>query len=79
VTGSQTTEGYGMALQEQGYRGAAARDCAAEMFATEIAEALVMMAQAQGLRISVEVSGATVLAQLADGGAFSVTVAARST
>ncbi len=66
-----------MALQEQGYRGAAARDSAAEMFANEIAEALVMMAQAQGLTISVEVSGAAVLVQLANGGAFRVIVAPR--
>lgn len=68
-----------MALQEQGYGGATARDCAAEMFAQEVAEALVMMAQAQGVTITVDVSGATVLAQLADGGSFSVTVAPRST
>lgn len=66
-----------MALQEQGYGGATARDCAAEMFAQEVAEALVMMAQSQGLTISVDVCGATVLAQVAGGGSFSVTVAAR--
>ena len=67
-----------MPVHEHGYGGATARDAAAEIFATEIAEALVMMAQAQGVTISVDVSGATVLAQLAGGGAFSVTVAARS-
>jgi hypothetical protein len=64
-----------MALQEQGYGGAQARDSATEMFAQEVAEALVMMAQAQGVTVRVEVSGAAVLAQLAGGGAFSVTVA----
>jgi hypothetical protein len=68
-----------MALQEREYAGATARDAPAEMFAQEVAEALVMMAQAQGVTISVDVSGATVLAQLTSGGAFSVTVAPRST
>ncbi len=43
-----------MALHEHGYGGATARDAAAEMFAQEVAEALVMMAQAQGLTISVD-------------------------
>jgi hypothetical protein len=68
-----------MALQEQGHRGAAARDSAAEMFAQEVAEALLMMAQTQGVAVRVDVAGATVLAEVADGGSFSVTVAARST
>jgi hypothetical protein len=68
-----------MALQEQAYGGATARDSAAELFAEEVAQALIAQAQSMGLRISVEVSGATVLAQLADGGSFSVTVAPRST
>jgi hypothetical protein len=48
------------------------------MFATEIAEALVMMAQAQGLTVKVDVSGATVFATLANGGCFRVSIAARA-
>ena len=61
-----------MALQEQGYGGATARDCAAEMFAEELADAL----RAQAIRV--EVRETTVLAVLHDGGAFSVSVAARA-
>jgi hypothetical protein len=39
-----------MALQEQ-YGGATARDCAAEMCAQEVAEALVMKAQGPTVRV----------------------------
>ena len=64
-----------MALQERTYEGATARDSAAEMFAEELAQALIAQAQSMGLRISVEVRGAALLAVLHDGGAFRVTIA----
>jgi hypothetical protein len=63
-----------MPVHQQTYQGASARDAAAELFAEELAEALRAQAQSMGLRISVEVCGATVLAQLADGGAFRVSI-----
>jgi hypothetical protein len=66
-----------MAIHEQQGYGGATADSGAEMFATAIAEALLMMAQAQGVTVSVEVCGATVLAQLAGGGSFMVSVAPR--
>ena len=67
-----------MALHEHGYGGATARDAAAEMFAEELAQALIAQAQAQGLRIGVQVRGSTVLASLANGGCFRVSVSAHA-
>jgi hypothetical protein len=63
-----------MALQEQGYGGAQARDAAAELFAEELAEALRAQAQSMGLAIRVEVRETTILAVLHDGGAFRVSI-----
>lgn len=45
-----------------------------EYFAQQVAEALTMMAQAQGVRVRTTVVGDTVLAEVADGGCFLVTI-----
>jgi len=66
-----------MALQEQIYGGATARDATAELFAEEIAQALIAQSESMGLRIRVEVRETTIVAVLHDGGSFCVTVAAR--
>jgi hypothetical protein len=57
------------------YGGASARDAAAEMFAEELAQALIAQAQSMGVAIRVEVRETTILAVLHDGGSFCVTVA----
>jgi hypothetical protein len=64
-----------MTMQQQAYAGATARDAAAEMFAEELAEALRAQAESQGLTVSVQVCGSTLMASLAGGGCFRVTVA----
>jgi hypothetical protein len=63
-----------MPVHQHAYRGATARDRAAEMFAEELAEALRAQAQSMGVAIRVEVRETTIIAMLHDGGAFRVTI-----
>ena len=56
------------------YGGASARDRESEMFAEELAQALIAQAESMGVTIRVEVRETTIMAVLHDGGSFCVTV-----